>query len=43
MHLHDHRIHVSCDVKKKVLGGLPTRSDINWAVQSQKMARCLKF
>ena len=32
-------------LKKKVFGvmGFPTRSDINWSVNSQKKARSLKF
>ena len=34
---------MSLVVKKTVFGGFPTRSDTNRAVQSQKMARGLKF
>ena len=30
-------------VVRKMVFGFPTRSDINWAVQLQKMARGLEF
>ena len=39
---HMHMDHMSLVVRKQVLG-FPTRSDTNWAVQPQKMARDLKF
>ena len=30
-------------MQENLSSGFPTRSDINWAIQPQKMARGLKF